>query len=699
MNKNIIDYRKKYQGLWEVQPKVPVKDSYALSLIYTPGVGRSCMEIKNNPEKSFELTNRGNSIAILTDCSTFPDFENINPLCGIPVVETKAIFYKEFAGIDAYPVVVNTHEVEEIAKIMANLAPNFAGFDLDDFLPERTAIIENWFNDDLGVPILFSYRKPNLFLALERFNLLGKINPNIIIPAIFRGAMDVRSRMISDEMYGVLGKALQDASDLKLIPGNSPDELDMRAAARIAYHVAKTAVETGVAKLKIDPASVEEKYLDFLYEGSRAWFETPDLQTKNTLDEKSLELHRRIHGVIETNSKIKIKSSTDYEKFYSPEQVDIITKEIELDYTKAYDLTPKGNLVAIISDGSAVLGLGNIGAEGGIPVMEGKAVLFKTLAGVDAVPICLKTQDANELIDIISHITPVFGGINLEDISAPRCFEIERKLIEKLNIPVFHDDQHGTAVVVLAGFLNALKLTNKKTENLKIVVNGAGAGAIAVSELLIQNGVKNLILCDTKGAIYKDRKEGMNPYKEAISYKTNPNNEKGDLATVIRGADFFIGLSISNIVTPDMIKSMANKPVIFALANPIPEIMPDVALNSGAFIVATGRSDFKNQVNNSLAFPGIFRGTLDVRAKKINNEMKIAAARAIAGLISEDQLSPEYIIPHALDLKVSPNVAKAVAQAAIETKVNQINIDPEAIFERTHNYIYEGFLRNISAAP
>ena len=693
MKKNIIDYRKQYRGFWETQPKVQVKDSYSLSLIYTPGVGKSCLEIKNNPEKSFELTNRGNSIAILTDCSTFPDFENINPLCAIPMVETKAVFYKEFAGIDAYPVVVNTHDVEAVARIISNLAPNFAGFDLDDFLPERTAIIENWFNDDLEVPILFSYRKPNLFLALERSNLLGKINPNIIIPAIFRGAMDVHARMINDEMYGVLGHAFMDILQSKLISENSTNELNLRAGARIAYHIAKTAIETGVAKLRIDPASVEEKYLDFLYEGRNSWFEKPESTHNDTIDTQSLELHRRIHGVIETNSKIKIKNSTDYEKFYSSDQVEVITKEIELDHLQAYDLTPKGNLVAIISDGSAVLGLGNIGAEAGIPVMEGKATLFKTLAGVDAVPLCLKTQDVNELIDIISHITPVFGGINLEDISAPRCFEIEKKLIETLNIPVFHDDQHGTAVVVLAGFLNAVKLTNKKIENLKVVVNGAGAGAISVSELLLQNGVKNLILCDTKGAIYKDRTEGMNPYKQAIAYKTNPNNEKGDLNTVIRGADFFIGLSIGNIVTADMIKCMANKPAIFALANPVPEIMPEIALNAGAFIVATGRSDFKNQVNNSLAFPGIFRGALDVRAKKINNEMKIAAAKAIAGLINNSQLSPDYIIPHALDLKVSPNVAKAVAKAAIETGVAQLNIDPEIIFNRTHNYIYEGFLR------
>ncbi len=698
MVKNIIDYRKKYQGFFEIATKIPIKDSYSLSLAYTPGVGRSCMEIKNNVDKSFELTNRANSIAVITDCSNFIDFENINPLCAIPVVETKAIFYKEFANIDAYPIVVNTHNIEEIAQIISNLTPTFAGFDLDDFLPERTAILENWFNDDLKMPILYSYRKPNIFLAEEWANLKGKINPNIILPAIFRGALDVKAYMISDEMYGILGKALEDIADSKLVLECSTDELNLRAAARIAYHVAKVAVDTGAAQLFIAPESVEEKYLDFLYEGKNSWFEKPlpDYKSsEHTLEENSLELHRRTHGVIETNSKIKITAKNDIEMFYSPEKVDQITKEIELDYLKAYELTPKGNLVAIISDGSAVLGFGNIGAEAGLPVMEGKAALFKSLAGVDAVPICLRTQNPDELIEIISRITPIFGGINLEDISSPRCFEIEKKLIETLNIPVFHDDQHGTAVVVLAGFINALKLTNKKLEDLKVVVNGAGAGAIAVSELLLQNGVKNLILCDTTGAIYEGRQDGMNKYKELIAQKTNPNKEKGELATVIRGADFFIGLSAGNIVTSEMVKSMASKPVVFALANPIPEIMPDIAKDAGAFIVATGRSDLKNQINNSLAFPGIFRGTLDVRARKIDNAMKTSAAFAIANLITENELNPDYIIPHALDLRVPPSVAKAVAKSAIKSGFAQIEADPDMIFERTKNYLYEGFLRNL----
>jgi len=359
-----------------------------------------------------------------------------------------------------------------------------------------------------------------------------------------------------------------------------------------------------------------------------------------SVGENSIELHREFQGVIKTE--------------ILPEKRNI-----------------KENLIAVISDGSAVLGLGNIGAEGGMPVMEGKAVLFKALGNVNAIPICLKTQDAQELISIISAISPILGGINLEDISAPRCFEIENTLKQTLDIPVFHDDQHGTAVVVLSAFINAMKLCNKAPNQIKVVVNGAGAGAIAVSKLLMKYGVKNLILCDRTGAIFEGRTEGMNFFKEEMAKITNPNSEKGLLKDVIECADLFIGLSSANVLTKEMIKLMAKNPIIFALANPVPEIMPTEAAEAGAFIVATGRSDFKNQVNNSLAFPGIFRGVLDVKASCITDEMKIAAALAIAGLVSEEELSSECIIPHALDNRVSRTVAKAVEQKAIEQGISR----------------------------
>lgn len=698
MVRDIAAYRKKYQGLWEVNPKVPIKDSYSLSLAYTPGVGRSCIEIQNDKERAYELTNKANSIAVISDLSNFPDFETINPLCAIPAVESKCLMYKLFANIDAYPIVLNTANMDEIDAVIRGLMPTFAGFDIDDMHPSRSADLESWFAEQLNIPILYSYRKPNLFLAIERAGLLGKVNPDIVLPALFRGALDVQATMINDEMYGVLGTAFKDAEESGLLKNCQDECLNLKIAARIAYHVSKTAMETGVAKVTIAPESIEDKYLAFLMEGSKSWFEEPlpgYKSSEHDIAENSLEFHRRTRGVIETGLKVSLVNLKDYSNFMSNQNTDEITKAIELDYKKAYELTPKGNLVAVITDGTAVLGYGDIGPEAGLPVMEGKAALFKTLAGVDAVPICLDTKDTDKIIDIISHITPVFGGINLEDIKAPKCFEIENKLIEKLNIPVFHDDQHGTAVVVLAGFINALKLVGKNIEDIKVVVNGAGAGALAVTDLLLGNGVKNLILCDTTGAIYEGRKEGMNSYKEAFALKTNPNKEKGELKDVLRGADFFIGLSVGNIVTFEMVKSMANKPVVFALANPIPEIMPELAYSAGAYVVATGRSDLKNQVNNSLAFPGIFRGTLDVRATRINREMKIAASNAIASLITESELNKDYIIPHALDLRVPPKVAEAVAKAAIDTGVAQINIKPEDIFERTKNYLYEGFLRNL----
>ncbi|MBY0406010.1 MAG: NADP-dependent malic enzyme, partial [Cyanobacteria bacterium] len=342
--------------------------------------------------------------------------------------------------------------------------------------------------------------------------------------------------------------------------------------------------------------------------------------------------------------------------------------------------------------GSAVLGLGNIGPGAGLPVMEGKAVLFKTFGGVEAFPICLRTQDIDEIVRTVKLIAPVFGGINLEDIAAPHCFEIEQRLSDELDIPIFHDDQHGTAVVVLAGMMNALKLVDKKISDIRIVVNGAGAAALSVSKLLMKSGAKDIIICDTKGVIHKGRKDGMNPYKHRIAEITNLANEKGALDQVMKGADLFLGLSAPGTLTTQMIQMMAKDPVIFALANPTPEIMPDEAYAAGARVVATGRSDFPNQVNNSLAFPGIFRGALDVRAKNINDEMKIAAAQAIAALISENELEHQKIIPGALDFRVPPAVASAVAQAANDTKESRKVMDPKVVAANLKHYLYDGHL-------
>ena len=389
-----------------------------------------------------------------------------------------------------------------------------------------------------------------------------------------------------------------------------------------------------------------------------------------TNNEKALKMHEEWNGKIETTAKAHVNSREDLAIAYTPGVAEPC-KVIAQDPEAAYKYTMKANTVAVVSDGSAVLGLGNIGALAAMPVMEGKAVLFKEFGGVNAVPICLDTQDTEEIIKSVVNIAPAFGGINLEDISAPRCFEIETRLKELLNIPVFHDDQHGTAVITLAGVINALKLVGKKLDEVKIVTSGAGAAGIAIIKLLMSMGLKNVIMTDRKGAIYEGR-EGLNPIKEEMAKITNFNKEKGTLAEVIKGADIFIGVSAPGTLTQDMVRTMAKDPIIFACANPVPEIFPDEAKAAGAAVVSTGRSDYPNQVNNVLCFPGLFRGVLDARASDVNDEMKVAAAYAIAGLVSDEELTAEYILPAAFDPRVKDAVAKAVAEAARKSGVARI---------------------------
>ncbi len=388
----------------------------------------------------------------------------------------------------------------------------------------------------------------------------------------------------------------------------------------------------------------------------------------SNVDKAALELHKENQGKLEIVSKVDLGSSKDLTLAYTP-GVAAPCLEIKDDYNKIYDYTTKSNMVAVVTNGTAVLGLGNIGAGAGLPVMEGKAVLFKSFAGVDAVPLCLNSRNVDDICQTVEMLEPGFGGINLEDIKAPECFDIETRLKETMNIPVFHDDQHGTAVVAVSALMNGFKLIGKRFRDAKVVVNGAGAAGMAITRLLQAVGTKHIILCDTKGAIYEGRAEGMNPYKEDIARITNKRKEAGSLVDVIKGADVFIGVSVARCVTEEMVKSMNKDAIIMAMANPEPEIMPELAKKAGARIVCTGRSDFPNQVNNLLAFPGIFRGALDVRATDINTEMKIAAATAIASLIPEEELSEDNIIISPFDKRVAPRVASAVAQAAIDTGV------------------------------
>jgi len=401
-----------------------------------------------------------------------------------------------------------------------------------------------------------------------------------------------------------------------------------------------------------------------------------------TLREEALHMHRIHKGKLESKSKVPVRNAHDLSLAYSPGVAEPC-KDIYEKPETVYDYTMKGNMVAVVSDGTAVLGLGNIGPEAALPVMEGKAVLFKSFAGVDAFPICLNTTDVDKIVETVKLLEPTFGGVNLEDIAAPNCFVIEERLKKEANIPIFHDDQHGTAIVTVAGLVNALKIIGKKMTEIKVVASGAGAAGIAIIKLLYNYGVRDIIMCDTKGAIYEGRPQGMNSVKAEVAKFTNRDNQQGSLADVIKGADVFIGVSVAGALTKEMVASMNPDSIIFAMANPDPEIMPEEAKAAGAKVVGTGRSDFPNQVNNVLAFPGIFRGALDVRATHINEKMKVAAVEAIAGLISEDELHADYVIPAPFDPRVAPNVAAAVAKAAMETGVARLKVDPEDVKERT----------------
>ena len=533
-------------------------------------------------------------------------------------------------------------------------------------------------------------------VATGRSDFPNQLDIALVFPGVLRGLLDVQARNITTPML------LEAASALAaMVPKGevSPERIvppifDFQVAPTLAAAVAKVAMATGEARKEVDPAAIMDRTLHFIYEGSfPVEPRTPGKTFTNK--EEAIELHRRFHGKLQVVSKVPIRDAHILSLLYLPPGASLPAKAILEDPSKVYELTAKGNLVAVVSDGSAVLGLGNIGARAAMPVMEGKSVLFKTFGGVEAFPICLATQDVDEIVEVVKAIAPVFGGINLEDISAPRCFAIEDRLKKELDIPVMHDDQHGTAVIVLASLLNALKVTGRTLAEAKVVINGAGAAAIAVARLFLKVGIQNLILCDTKGIVYEGRPEGMNPVKAEMARVTNQERRTGKLADALVGADVFIGLSVAKAVTTEMVRTMAQDAIIFAMANPVPEIFPEEAKAGGAAVVATGRSDFENQVNNSLGFPGIFRGALDVRAREINDAMKIAAAHAIADLVGPKELTPECIIPNMLDFRVPVAVAKAVAIAAMETGVARLTVDPEVIAENARAFIYEGKLGQV----
>ena len=840
-----LDYRRRFHGLIGVGSKIPIRDRSVLSLVYTPGVAEACLEMVRRPETGFDLTSRGNTVAIVTDGSDLFGKAGGPPEAALPIAESKSVLFKTFAGIDAFPICLDQRDIYEIVQTVTAITPTFGAICLDDISAPRAFTIADQLEKACTIPVLSnqhhstavlvlgalinalkvtdrriedtriviagagvagigvarvlvragfkhlivcdregaiytgrpmrmnwakSYlaketnperqRGPlaeiikgaDVFIGLSTGNIVSQemvasmapdpivmplavptpeIDPieakqagakvvatgrsdhpnqmdiSLVFPGIFRGLLDSGARNIRLRTLLYASEALAAlVPDHEIHPDNIiPRIFDFRVASAIAAAVVQAAIESGEAQNNVTPESVAERTRRYVYEGVMPPRSTSShLSNGNApakgggLRDEALALRRKHGGVLEIRSKIPIKDHHILNVLYVPPAALAPAVEIRNDPMSVYELTVKDNLVAIVTDGSAVLGLGDIGAEAALPVMEGKAVLFQTLAGVEAFPICVAERDPEEIANIVANISPAFGGINLEDISAPRCFEVEERLKAKVDLPVFHDDQHGTAIIVLAAVLNALKLRGTPIEQAQVTINGAGAAGIAVAKLLLGAGIGDAVMCDRCGAIYSGRPEGMNSAKEEIASQTNRENVSGELHEVLRGSDVFIGLSTADILSADNVRSMNPEPIILALANPNPEILPDLARQAGALVVATGRSDFPNQVNNSLAFPGVFRGALDAKASNINDAMKVAAAHAIAGLVSDAELKPEYIIPDALDLRVAPAVAAAVARAAVESGVARAAVDPDEVARRTADMIYSNHPANWALA-
>ena len=827
--KEALDYRRRFRGLIGVASKVPIRDRSMLALVYTPGVAEACLEINRDPLESFELTSRGNTVAVITDGSEMFGINEGPPEAALPILEARSVLFKTFAGIDAFPICMAERDPFKIVEAALALTPTFGAICLDSISAPNSFTIADHLEKGASIPVFSNQHHGTAILVLgalinalkvvdkrmdeirvvisgagvsgigvarllhrvgvrdivvcdragaiypyrpERMNwakvyLAKETNPEerkgsladmlrgadvyigvstgdivtgdmiatmakdpivfslavptpevspadtraagakvvatgrsdfpnmmdiaLVFPGVFRGLLDSRARNIRLRTLVYAAEALAGMVPASELHADNivPRIFDYQVAPAIAAAVVRAAIETGEAGKIVDPDSVAEDLRRFVYEGKlHSW--TMPHKRPTTKREEALDLRRRHHGVLEIRSKIPIKDHHILNLLYLPPAALAPGIEIQENPLSVYDLTVKDNLVAIVTDGSAVLGLGDIGPQAALPVMEGKAVLFQSLAGVEAFPICLAERDPAKIVEIVKMISPSFGGINLEDISAPRCFEIEAALKERLQMPVFHDDQHGTAVVVLAALINALKLRGTEMSDVKIVINGAGSAGIAVAKLLLLVGVADIILCDRHGTIYRGRAEGQNRSKDEIARLTNKDDVHGALTEALHGADVFIGLSAAGACTREMVRAMAPDPIIFALANPEPEIQPDEAKEAGALVVATGRSDFPNQVNNSLAFPGIFRGALDAKAIDINEEMKLAAARAIADLVDPRELHADWVMPEALDLRVPPAVAAAVARAAVETGAARVQVDPEEVANRTRDILYEG---------
>lgn len=832
----MLAYRKRFRGLISVASKVPLKDRSVLSLLYTPGVAAPCLAIAKEPLSSFDYTLRGNTIGLVSDGSAPFGFGNIGPLATLPLLEDACIVFKTFGGINAFPICLDTQDVEQIIETGIAIWPTFGGFCLSGIASPRCFTIADRLARAVNIPVLHAeqdataavvlgglynalklvgkahapervrvvingagagglslaalllrvgfqhilvcdrsgilhrYRSHNMnwakldiarqtnpadvsgtlsdalkgadvFIGFSAANVLtpemvrlmaeqaiifalavpepeimpeaalaagaavvatGRTDlPNLLtnvlaLPGMFRGALDVRATGFTHEMVVATARAIADLVPPEQLSPQQivPSVMDFAVAPYVARAVAEAAQQSGIGRHEVDPATIELEARATIYEGRRP-IAPPSYRYAN-IQEEALELHKRYQGVLEVQPKIPIRDSLTLNSLYLHQELPDATRQILAQPETVFDYTGKSNRVAVVTDGSAVLGLGNIGPRAGLPVMEGKAILFQTFAGIEAYPICLQTQDVDDIVAAVRRIAPAFGGINLEDIAAPRCFEVEERLRDLLDIPVVHDDQHGTAIVVLAGVMNALRLVQKQKQDATAVLVGAGAAGLATARLLLEWGIGSMLLVDRIG-ILRPGLAGMTPIQVELAARTNPDGKEGDLAEAVKGADIFIGVSAPGILTADMVRSMAPNAIVFALANPDPEILPDVALQAGARVVATGRSDYPNQVNNSLVFPGLFRGALDVRARLVNEAMKIAAAERLAALVSEHDLQEGQIIPPAMNYEVAPALAAAVAQAAMDSGVARILVDAHLVEQYCRNFIYEGIMASVPA--
>ena len=711
---------KKNHGLFDIKIKVAIRDSEGLSLAYTPGVATPCLEIQKDLSRGYELTNKANSILVLTDSSKFGNpqdkkcfltkkdikgkWNNNAPMI---YLETFTLYYKYSTNIDAYPMILDLSLIKDAEILLDTInavSLSFSGVELFGVCPKRLEEFKKLF-ENLEKKPEYAFIDGNKKIEIDEILATKKtlLTSNSIFAAIWRVALDCH---IFGDLEKILNYIIDEIKNDKIDLTKDEDyECDLtQIIEKATDFVFNEKLENhnydkyNWRKLALNKDYIIKKINYFFTYGSKAWVEDMPkgyFMHKHSIPENSVLLHSRNRGVIEIGPKLRFNPEK-FKNLFKWENLDAIAEIIVDEPNLVFDYTCKNNYGGIVTNGTAILGLGDIGALAGMPVMEGKSVLFKYFGGTNICPVCIQEKNVDKVISYVQRIAPSFAIINLEDIKGPDCFTIENKLIETVDCPIFHDDQHGTACVVLAGLINATKLRGSKPEEMKIVMNGAGAAGIAVSSLLIHYGYKNFIVCDTKGSIYKGRKEGMNPFKEKIAEITNKDCIQGKINDIIKGADVVIGLSGPNTISKEAVKLMNPKPIVFALANPTPEIFPDDAYEAGAYIVATGRSDFPNQINNSVVFPGLFRATIDTRAPKITMEMKIAAGEAIANLVSPKELRTDYIMPSALNVSTSVLVATDVAKLVIKkglTKKRNINIDK--LRENIHSFFIDEKLTDV----